>query len=807
MPKFDYYFSAKRKNFLQKHFFSGTAFTILSLLNICLLVIVVFLCLQNNQVSQGWAEILFALILLLQGYYLAKRFVKVEVASNNLADRFSLDLIKLIELVIQEARKDKVVEITPEYFFSKISLSNEGRILCARIGLPFADRKNAVPTNLVPRFSVAMVNILANLPKKNIEIADVLEAIVTQSESAQQYLDSVKVSLEDVQIIVKWIDELKLYSKKPKFWEDSHVLAGVGQDWSFGYSPVLSSFSTDISRYFNDPNLTINTFGHSGKVTDIQSILAKPTKNNVLLVGEPGVGKKTIVNALALKLAQGDCLPVLKYKRIRQLDVGRILAGGGMGDWTERLEGCLSDAVEAGNIILYIDNFQSLIGGGASAEVGGVDASQILIPFLEQSGLKVIASISPNDYYERLKNKEGVSNTFEKIDVAPASTEDTKAILLETIPYIETKYKVFFPFQTLKTTVDLSDRYIHDVPLPEKALRLMEQAAVTYGSTEVNIVWPDDMEKLISQKTNVPIGQVQEEEKNKLLNLESFLHQRVIGQEEAISAIANSLRRVRSGLASGKRPVGVFLFLGPTGVGKTETAKALAESYFGSEKQMIRLDMSEYQQPDSVDRLIGSQMNPNGVLTDAIAQTPFSLILLDEIEKADKNVLNIFLQVFEDGRLTDARGHTSDFTNAIIIATSNAGSELIRERVQENVALEGLKEELINTLQQKGMFTPEFLNRFDNVVVYKPLSQDQLTQVAQLMIGGINKTLEEKRIHVDVDPIALKRLVELGYDPQFGARPMRRVIQEKVENLLAKRMLEGSLSEHETIKINLEDLG
>jgi len=807
MAKFDYYFSASRKNFLQKNFFSGSAFVILTLSNLCLLVIVVFLYLQDSLVLKGWAEVLLSIVLILQGYYLAKRFIKLEVSSENIPDRFSPDLIKLMELVIQEARKDKLAEITPEYFFSKISLSSEGRILCARIGLPFADKRNSMPSNVSPHFSITMVNILASFPKKIIEISDVLEAIVAQSESAQQFLDSVKVNIKDVQTITRWIGALKLYAKKPKFWEDSPILAGVGQDWSYGYAPILSKYSTDISRYFTDPSLTINTFGHVGKVKDMESILAKPSKNNVLLVGEPGVGKKTIVNALALKLAQGNCLPVLKYKRIRQLDIGRILAGGGMGDWTARLEGCLSDAVETGNLILYIDNFQSLIGGSANAEIGGVDASQILIPYLEQSGLKVIASISPNDYYDRLKNKEGVSNTFEKIDVAPPNLDDTKGILLETIPYIESKYRVFFPFQTIKTLVDMSDRYIRDVPLPEKALRLMEQAAVTYGTTELRAIWPEDINKLISEKTNVPVGQVKEDEKNKLLNLESFLHKRVIGQEEAISAISNSLRRVRAGLSSGKRPVGVFLFLGPTGVGKTETAKALAESYFGSEKQMIRLDMSEYQQPDSVDRLIGSQANPSGVLTDAVAQTPFCLILLDEIEKADKNVLNVFLQVFEDGRLTDARGRTSDFTNAIIIATSNAGSEIIRQHVQDNASVEGLKEELINTLQQKAIFTPEFLNRFDNMVVYKPLTEAQLTQVATLMIGSINKTLEEKRIHVDVDPIALKRLVELGYDPQFGARPMRRVIQEKVENLVAKRMLEGSLSEHENINITMADLG
>jgi ATP-dependent Clp protease ATP-binding subunit ClpA len=287
--------------------------------------------------------------------------------------------------------------------------------------------------------------------------------------------------------------------------------------------------------------------------------------------------------------------------------------------------------------------------------------------------------------------------------------------------------------------------------------------------------------------------------------LEDYLHRRVINQEEAIKAVANTLRRARAGISSSKRPVGVFLFLGPTGVGKTETAKALAENYFGDEKNMIRLDMSEYQEISAIDKLIGSNTNPSGVLTDAILANPFSLILLDEIEKANKNVLNLFLQVFEDGRLTDPRGRISDFTNAIIIATSNAGSEFIRQNVTK-LSNDRIEEQLINLLQEKGIFSPEFLNRFDGVIVFKPLTQEQLIQVANLMIADINKRLKDKNITVEVVPDALAKLVELGYDPQFGARPMRRVIQEKVENLLAKKMLEGKVGGSQKILVTLDEI-
>lgn len=377
-------------------------------------------------------------------------------------------------------------------------------------------------------------------------------------------------------------------------------------------------------------------------------------------------------------------------------------------------------------------------------------------------------------------------------------------MLLESVNFVEYKYNLLFPLQTLKKIIELSDRYIHEIPFPEKALRLLEEAAVKFSSGKITLVTPQNIEDLVSKKTNIPLGEATIQEKDKLLNLEDYLHQRVVGQDEAIKAIADTLRRVRSGLATGKRPAGVFLFLGPTGVGKTETAKTLAQNYFNSEKNMIRLDMSEYQGADSVERLIGTVSNPNGILINAVMANPFSLILLDEIEKADKNVLNLFLQIFEDGRLTDPRGRVSDFTNSIIIATSNAGSEYIREKLAGGEM--NLSETLITYLQEKEIFSPEFLNRFDAVIIYKPLTRQELLEIANLMIKEVNKRLETKKIKVEVEPDALEKLVDLGYNPEFGARPMRRVITQKIENLLAKKMLSGEVGENQNLRINLEDI-
>jgi ATP-dependent Clp protease ATP-binding subunit ClpC len=772
-------------------------------------VILVLLSLYCFYISNiGLGQLILALALLIEVIGLTQKYASSKTLnSTNLAEKITDEVAKLFEKAIHTAKSEGLTEITPELCFDEFSEVKFGRIIFMRLGLIYPPKKpgRAKPGNN-PVFSQNLVGLIGQITQKNdLNLEDLLTGIVKNSKSIQDYLSNLNILPSDIDKVISWEKDIRKAIKPNRFWENEKMLSGIGEDWAYGYTPALSIYSVDLSRYFGDLRLEIDVFGHLQKLDEIQSILVRARKNNCLLVGEPGVGKKTIINALALKLARGDSLPQLKHKRIRQLDVGRLLAGANPGELAARLQEVLGDAVHAGNIVLYIDNFQSLLDGGNNNEIGGTDATQALIPFLESSNLKIIASVTPTDFFEKVKANSTVSGAFEKIDVNPPSADDTLAILLEMTSQVEFKNNVYFPIQTLKKIIELSDRYIHEVPFPEKSIRLMEEASVGYSSEKMRLVSPEEIEALVSRKVNIPIGSVQEKEKDKLLDLETLLHKRVIGQNEAIDAVANTLRRIRAGLSSGKRPSGVFLFLGPTGVGKTETAKALAETYFGSEKRMIRLDMSEYQTPESIDRLVGTVSNPSGILTDAISENPFSEILLDEIEKADKNVLNLFLQVFEDGRLTDPRGRVSDFTNSIIISTSNAGAQFIREKVQ-NTDLDDIKDKLLEKLQTDNVFSPEFINRFDGVIVFKPLTEEELTQVANLMIDNLNKGLEEKKVSVEVAPDALKELVRLGYDPQYGARPMRRVIQEKIENLLAKKMLDGSVAKGGTCKISLNDI-
>jgi len=375
-------------------------------------------------------------------------------------------------------------------------------------------------------------------------------------------------------------------------------------------------------------------------------------------------------------------------------------------------------------------------------------------------------------------------------------------IIEEEVLKIEKSANVFFLFKSIKEIIDLTDKYIQTAPFPKKAIDLLEEVVIyALRVARTRKIKPEVVEALISEKTEIPIGKVAEEEKEVLLNLEDLIHQSLIDQEEAVSEVANALRRARADFGQRKKSIGNFLFLGPTGVGKTETAKCLARIYFGSEKKIIRLDMSEYQTTESITRLIGTVTEP-GYFTTKVREDPFSLILLDEIEKAHPNVLNLFLQVLDEGNLTDGAGRSVDFKNTIIIATSNAGAELIRQAIKERKDLINYKEEFIDEILKKGIFKPEFLNRFDDIVLYKPLSKKDLEKIVELNLNDLRKGLLEKNIEFLILPELIQKIAELGFNPQFGAREIKRVIQDKVENNIARTILSDKIKAGDKITID-----
>ncbi len=525
------------------------------------------------------------------------------------------------------------------------------------------------------------------------------------------------------------------------------------------------------------------------------------------LVGQPGVGKMSIIEGIAERMVEERVPTRLQDKRLVQLSTAALLAGTTTSGAEERLLHMMAEIRKAGNVILFINNIHDLvsIAGGGGKE--GLDVASALAEYTSGGSVVFFATTTPEDYNKYILNSE-LGSVLIRVDVNEMNDDQTIQVLESRIGTIEYKQQVFFSYDSLASAADLAHRYLHDRYLPESAIEIITEAAsVARSKRGANqLVLPNDVASIVSGKTGIPTSSISEEESDKLLRLESVMHERVVGQDEAVSLVANALRRARAEIRSTSRPIANFLFLGPTGVGKTELAKTIAEVYFGGENRMVRLDMSEYQDKASVYRLIGQPgRQGTGILTEAVRQRPFSLVLLDELEKADPDVLNLFLQVFDDGRLTDSVGRVIDFTNTIIIATSNAGTQFIQASLASGMPLESVHDQLLKGELSK-YYRPEFLNRFDGVVLFRPLEKDQIKHIAKLMLNVVAKDLEKRGVELRVEDSALEALAVIGFDPVFGARPMRRAIQDRVENALAQFILEGKLERRDIVILDGEGL-
>jgi len=655
--------------------------------------------------------------------------------------------------------------------------------------------------------SEAARQALANFHRQ-IEVRDFLVAAAEHDDDFRKILFNNNLEVSDVDHVISWDDFITYEAEwKKKFWKLDNLLKqpGIGKQWAAGYTVNLDKYAVDVTKLIRKKGLPLHVVGRKKEIEEMERVLSRRGENNVLVIGRPGGGRSTIVYSFAKKVLEGRSISVLNYKRVLELDMQAMFAGlTTQGELLERFKIVFGEAASAGNVILIIDNIHGYIGQQES--VGGFDISSALIPYLGSPELQIIGITTFEGFHRNIETHPAIMNHFEKVEIEEPSSEETMFILEDLLSGFERQYNLRVGYQGLRSIVNLTDRYIQDVPFPEKAIDFLGEVMV-YVKTKTNskVVLPEHAAQIISEKTKIPAGEIQRTEKEKLLNLEDFIHRRVINQEEAVDVLADAMRRARAGVAKTEKPIGTFLFLGPTGVGKTETCKALAESYFGSEHRMIRLDMSEYQSIDSIDRLIGSSDGlEQGQLTNAIRENPFALLMLDEIEKAHKNILNLFLQVLDEGRLTDSLGRTVSFRNAIIIGTSNAGAEFIREYVEKKAgyAYSFFKKELMEYLLRERIFRPEFLNRFDAVIIFKPLSHENLVDIAILMLKRLNKRLIEGRgIQFIVTQELAEKVARLGYDPEFGARPMNRVIQDRIENKIATKILQGDLKRGDVIEM------
>lgn len=757
------------------------------------------------------------LIWLWIGQFLRFQTKAVNIFSTNLADRLDFDSIKYL-IVAQKLAAKRSSIVDPGILWLALNYCEAGKYFIIRCGFDSVDEYSAVLSQYWgnanqkspwPDELMRTISDLARTSPGPISISAIIAGLATNSELWQKILSIKKLDPKDATAILNWYIKHKSLTQKIPFWEKETVEGAIGRDWSFGYTPNLQLYARDISAVVAEAR-PIVIYGRENEVKELENVLAKSDANNAMLLGEHGVGKSTIVRSLGQKIIRGIVYPQLIHKHIWELDTGKLLAGANEpGSVESRLKAVLDESVSAGNIILFIDNIQSLL--SREQKTGMVNASAILLPYLRGHGLQIIGDTTIDSFHRDIEANPEIATSFEKIEVREPAKADVVYVLEDTIPVFEYKYDVVFTFPAVKETVNVSDRYIHDKPFPAKALALIDNIAVTASQRGVKIITEEVVDEVASVKANVPVGEATKTEKEKLLNLEELLHKRVIGQNEAVNAVASALKRARTGMRRENKPIGTFLFIGPTGVGKTETAKALAEAYFGSEKKIIRLDMSEYQGPDATNKLIGAapvagEMGEQGILTKAIKDNPFTVVLLDEIEKANQNVLNLFLQVLDDGRLTDGMGKTVDFTNAIVIATSNAGAEMIRQSIKSGEPYDVLSKRLLEYLQQNNIFRPEFLNRFDAVVAYRPLNIDELLKIVDIMIAKVAEGLKTKKITLNVTPAGKQKLAQLGYDPVYGARPLWRVVQTKLENPLSEKLLRDEIPPDSTITVDANDI-
>ena len=681
------------------------------------------------------------------------------------------------------------------------------------------------------------------------------------------------------------IDPRKLYNEIVKVINedgmDSNTTRQADRNsGSFNSTPTLNQFGSDLTKQAREGKLD-PVIGRKNEIDRVTQILSRRTKNNPCLIGEPGVGKTAVVEGLAEKIVADDVPEMLKNKRVVALDISGMVAGAKYrGDFEERIKKCLSEVRKAGDVILFIDEIHTIVGAG-SAE-GAVDAANILKPLLARGEVQVVGATTLNEYRKYIEKDSALERRFSPVTVGEPTEEETIKILEGLRDKYEAHHNVKITEGAIKAAVDLSIRYINDRFLPDKAIDLMDEAASrvkmrTYtmpdsikeieekiatldrdkeeairvqdfekaatlrdkeneqkdklekekkkwqskNSKNVMSLTDEDIAEVIASWTGIPVSKITQDENEKLKHLEETLHKRVIGQNEAVEAVSKAIRRGRVGLKDPNRPIGSFLFLGPTGVGKTELSKALAEALFGNEDAMIRVDMSEYMEPHSVAKLIGSPpgyvgYDEGGQLTEKIRRKPYSVILFDEIEKAHPDVMNMLLQILDDGRLTDAQGRTVNFKNTVIIMTSNVGARMITDKnvlgfsqdtgdkkEGQEKEYEDIKKDVMAEL--KKQFRPEFINRIDDIIVFHKLTDEDIGKIIEIMLKQVQKRLKEQEYNVEIDSSVKDLVAKKGIDSNYGARPLKRAIQSNVEDKIAEAILDGKIVPHKKAKIIAEN--
>lgn len=738
-----------------------------------------------------------------------------KMPTQNIATAFSSEARQVLERAFLLAVNERAAEVSPSYIFRALLENKRLQNLFLRLlVLPKdiatrAQKLTSAPVALAaPLLSMNFWQTVFNSYETawqnragEVDVTDLLESVMAADARLTDLLFEFGIQGDMLANMLGWFrvrEEMAQQQKRRVTGGRGRGKGDTNRTMTAIATPYLNSFSEDLTRQAWYGNLSPLV----GRETEISSIfrIMQGGGMSVLLVGQPGTGRRALIQGIAQLMIAENVPEILKDKRLVELDIPRFIAGASVAEAEERLLNMLYELQQAGNVVLAIPAIERLI--GSSGEMG-LDAAGVLATELNRRGFLTIATTTPPAFQKFIAG-QALGNVFQKVEVDEMNISEAIRVLEAKIGYVEYEQRVWFTYQALAEAVNLSQKYLPDRYLPAKAVDICQEVAqfVISHKGKEGVVTKEDVAAVISEKTKIPVTAVTEDESQKLMRLEKALHERVVGQDEAVTLVANALRRSRAEIRSGKRPIASFLFLGPTGVGKTELAKTIAEVYFGDEKQIVRQDMSEFQDTTSIYRMIGRPGEQGtGVLTEAVRQKPFSIVLLDEIEKAAPNILDLFLQVLDDGRLTDSVGRVIDFTNTIIVMTSNAGTTFVQEQIRANVDHDQIKNQLIHG-QLKNYFRPEFLNRFDALVLFKALTETQIQSIARLILASMGRRLEERGIFLRVTDRAVARLAHAGFDPEFGARPLRRVVQDQVENAVAGLLLQNQVKRKDTIVVD-----
>lgn len=647
------------------------------------------------------------------------------------------------------------------------------------------------------------VQLAATVPEET-RVTDtaVAASLILSSPNASFYLSQLQLDEDDIVAGLLWRSHIR--SVFEKFSKQKHS-GGLGRDFSFGWAPQLNRVGMNVTESIERGGLLHREIeGHQDIIKQMMHVLAQRGRRNATLVGEVGVGKTTLVHALAQKLIADPkgVSPELRYRQIIELDAASLISRAkGRGELENLLIRLFNEAIHAKNIILFLDEAQLFLQDG----VGSVDLSSVLLPVLEGGGLPVIIALSDQEWLRLSQLNPGLAQLMNRIVVSPLEKSATLRVMEDQVLLLEGRNPVVYMHQALIEAYSLADRFIRDQAFPGKAIRLLEAAAGFAEDT--HFITAKSVQQAVEKSFDVKVQTASSsEERDTLLNLEGKIHERMINQTRAVQVVSDALRRARAGVRNQNKPIGTFLFLGPTGVGKTELSKALAEVYFGGEDRLLRVDLNEFSQAKDVARLLEVGSGNTNSLTAQIAKQPFSVVLLDEIEKAHPNVLNVLLQLLDEGMLRDSDNKPVSFRDAIVIATSNAGADKIRAHIEAGQALEQFEDQFINELISANLFRPEFINRFDETVLFRPLTVEELKQVVDLILTSINKTLGAQKVSVRLTDTAKEFLAQAGYDPRLGARPLRRVTQRSIENIMAQKLLSGQVMPGTTIELDAPEL-